>query len=115
MIRRNGSYETVVNEKMRGGEGTVKIENLLTKEELYEKGRLFARITINPGSSIGAHVHEGEMETFHIINGSAKISDNGKDIIANVGDTILTKSSEGHSVECIGDTPLEMIALIVFK
>ena len=115
MFKKNGSYETVVNEKMRGGEGSVKIEHFLSKDELYDKGRMFARITLVPGSSIGYHIHEGEMETFHILKGAAKISDNGTEIIANPGDTILTKSMTGHSVECFGDTPLEMIALIIFE
>ncbi|MCL1830645.1 MAG: cupin domain-containing protein [Oscillospiraceae bacterium] len=115
MLKKNGSYEKVVNEKMRGGEGTVTIEHFLNQEEMYNKGRLFARITVAPNSSIGYHVHEGEMETFHIISGTAKISDNGVDIIANVGDTVLTKSMTGHSVECVGEEPLVMVALIVFE
>ena len=115
MIKRNNSYETVINKEMRGGKGEVKIEHLLTKEELYNKGRMYARITLVPGSSIGYHIHEGEMETFHIISGSAKISDNGTEIIAETGDTILTQSLNGHSVECAGDEPLVMIALIIFE
>ena len=115
MVKRDGSYEFVVNENMRGGTGTVKIENLLTNDELYNKGRLYARITVNVGSSIGYHVHEGEMETFHIISGCGKISDNGTDVIVNAGDTLYTKSLSGHSVECIGDVPLVMIALIIFE
>ena len=114
MVKRNGSYETVVNEKMRGGTGKVKIEHFLTKAEMYDKGRLFAKITITPGSSIGPHIHEGEMESFHIISGAARIIDDGTEVIANVGDTILTPSGFGHSVECYGDITLEMIALIIF-
>ena len=115
MIKRNGSYITQKNENMRGGEGVITIENLLTPEELYESGRLFARITVNPGCSIGSHIHEGEMETFFVVSGSAEFSDNGETLTLNEGDTALTVSGDGHSVRNKGDVPLVMIALIIFK
>lgn len=114
MVKRDGSYEYVVNKNMRGGVGEVKIEHLLTPDELYNKGRLFARITINSGSSIGYHIHEGEMESFYIVSGTAKISDNEIDLEVGEGDTVLTKNGMGHSVESIGNNALVMIALIVF-
>ena len=115
MVKRKGSYETLRNEKMRGGEGVATIENLLTPAELYEKGRLFAKITVDTDSSIGYHVHEGEMESFFIVKGTAEFSDNGETVILNAGDTALTESGSGHSVKNAGDTPLEMIALILYK
>jgi len=115
MVKRKGGYGAQRNEKMRGGEGFVTIENLLTPAELYDKGRLFAKITVDAGSSIGYHVHEGEMEAFHIVSGSAEFSDNGETVILSVGDTALTSDGFGHSVKNAGDTPLEMIALILFK
>jgi len=109
------NYETNITENMRGGNGSVKIENLLTPDDLYNKGRLFARITLDPGASIGYHVHEGEMESYHIISGEAEYDDNGKEtIILRAGDTAYTPNGEGHSVKSIGDVPLVFIALIVF-
>ncbi len=115
MIKRKGTYETKRNENMRGGDGVITIEELLTPEELYSKGRLFAKITVNPGCSIGRHVHEGEMESFFIVSGSVAFSDNGEEVILNAGDTALTKDGEGHAVRNNGDVPLEMIALILYK
>lgn len=115
MVKRKGSYETLHNENMRGGEGIVSIENLLTQSELYEKGRLFAKITVNPGCSIGKHVHQGEMECFYIVSGAAEFSDNGEAVELNAGDTALTISGQEHSVRNTGSVPLEMIALIVFE
>ena len=115
MVKRKGSYETQINEKMRGGEGRVKIEQLLTPDELNNKGRLFAKITIEPGSSVGSHVHEGEMESFFIIKGEAEISDNGELVTVSEGDSILTRSGEGHSVRNVGACTLEMMALILHK
>ena len=115
MIRKKLTYQTKYNEKMRGGEGVAVIEELLTPSELYDKGRLFAKITLGPGCSIGHHIHEGEMEVFFIVSGQAELSDNGETVTLAPGDTALTQSGEEHSVKCVGDTPLEMVALILFK
>jgi len=115
MVKRKGSYTVQKNENMRGGDGIVVIEHLLTGEELYEKGRLYAKITLEPGCSIGHHVHEGEMESYHIICGEAKVSDNGEIVTVNAGDTVLTVCGEGHLIKNIGNTALEFIALILYK
>ena len=115
MVRRKTDYPTQRNEKMRGGEGCAIIESLLTPAELYDKGRLFAKITLEPGSSIGYHVHEGEMESFFIISGVAELLDKDTTVTLLPGDTSLTQSGVGHSVKSVGSTPLEMIALILFK
>ena len=114
MVKRNTSYETQITENMRGGDGAVKIEHLLNAEELNNKGRLFARITMEPGCSIGFHVHENEMESYTIISGEAEYDDNGEIITLYPGDTTHTPAGEGHAVKNIGDTTLELIALILF-
>ncbi len=113
MIRKE--YETKYNENMRGGDGTVKIENFLSNEELYEKGRLFGKITLEKGCSIGAHVHENEMEAFHILSGTVEFNDNGEKRIVHAGETTLTTHGQQHSIKNIGDETVEIIALIIFK
>lgn len=115
MIRRKSEYTADIKENMRDGIGLVKIEHLLKQEEMNEKGRLFAKITVKPGDSIGFHVHEGEIEAFYIICGEAEMSDNGEPVVLTAGDTILTKDGEGHSVKSVGTEALEMIALILFS
>ena len=115
MIKRSSDYLEDLMENMRGGEGVIKIEHLLTQSEMYDKGRLFAKITVEPGDSVGFHVHEGEMETYYIAKGEAEMSDNGVTALVSAGDTILTKTGEGHSIKNIGDTVLEIIALILFE
>ena len=115
MVKRKETYTVQENENMRGGDGIVTIEHLLTSDELYEKGRLYARIILEPGCSIGHHVHEGEMESYHILTGEAEVDDNGEIVTVNAGDTVLTKSGEGHSIKNIGNTTLELIAIILYK
>jgi len=115
MVKRKDSYEVKINENMRGGDGSVKIETLLTPDEMNNKGRLYARITIEPGSSIGSHIHEGEMESYHIISGEAEYDDNGEIVTLYPGDTTHTPVGKGHSIKCIGNETLVLIALILFE
>ena len=113
MIKRNNEFEKIVKEKMRDGEGQVLIEKLWDPEtELKANNRLFAKLTLEQGSSIGFHNHNDEEEVFVIINGVAEMDDNGKTETLYPGDTILTADGDGHSVKSVGNEPLEMIAVI---
>ena len=113
MIKRNGQYSKVVKENMRGGEGSVLIENLWDpSSELKAKNRLFAKLTLEPGSSIGFHNHDNEEEVFVITGGVAEMNDNGIVETLYPGDTILTADGAGHSVKSVGDDNLEMLAVI---
>ena len=116
MIRRLSDQAAKENVNMRGGEGTVVMNQLLDAEkgELYDKGRLYNRIILNPGCSIGQHVHEGEMESFVITSGRARYNDNGTEVILETGDVALCKPGETHAIACEGDVKCELIAQILF-
>jgi mannose-6-phosphate isomerase-like protein (cupin superfamily) len=113
MVYKKGAFEVTVNENMRGGDGSVTIEHFLGREGLYDKGRLYAKLTMKPGSSIGFHKHENEMETFFVIKGTAEFDDNGEKKALEPGDVAYTPDGAGHSVKNIGAGDLEMIALII--
>ena len=113
MIKRKEDYKRVIREKMRGGTGRVTIETLWDPEtELKANNRLFAKLIIEPGSSIGFHAHENEEEVFVILKGSAEADDNGMAVILNPGDTILTGDGAGHSIKALGNETLEVLAVI---
>ncbi len=113
MIRRADEMFKEIKEQMRGGSGAVEITHLFKEDELTGKARLVAKITINPGCSIGLHEHTNEEEIFYIIKGKGKINDNGTIKEVSVGDSILTGGGAAHSVENNGDEPLEMLAVIL--
>ena len=115
MVKRKAENKIQKNENMRGGDGIVIIEHLLTPEELYEKGRLYAKIILEPGCSIGNHVHDGEMESYYILCGEAEVNDNGELVTVHAGDSVLTLSGEEHSVKNVGSDTLELMALIIYK
>ena len=116
MIRRNEERITDQRENHLGGQGKITIRHILnTNEELYDNGRTFCHTTIEPGASIGYHEHHGEFECYYILKGTAKLCDNGEDVILHAGDVAYTPDGSGHGIENIGDEPLEVIALILFK
>ena len=114
MIRTNGTFATEIREKMRGGSGSVKLETLwLPGAELKSKTRLCARMTLEPGSSIGYHDHVGEEEVYCVVSGQGFVNENGQKIPVAAGDSILTGNGAGHAVEATGSEPLVILAMIM--
>ena len=114
MIKKSDSFTPELRENMRGGDGTVAITGFVTPEELNDKGRLFGKIVLKPGCSIGYHVHENDSELFYIAKGTAVYDDNGTKTIVKAGDVTLTPAGTGHSVKNESDEDVELIALIVY-
>lgn len=114
MIRR-GSEMTVENiRSMRGGKGEAQVVHILEKNEFQKKGRLFAKNILKPGTSIGAHEHVGDFETYYIIKGEGILDDNGIKVKVTAGDMGYTKSGTCHGIENTGSEDLEFIALVLF-
>lgn len=113
MIKKNGSYRSELREKMRGGEGQVEIQHLWQpQDEMKSKNRLFAKLIIHPGSSIGFHKHENEDEVFVVLKGEGEVDDNGVKSTVSAGDSIITGNGAGHSIRCTGNENLEVLAVI---
>lgn len=113
MVKRAKDMEMEIREQMRGGKGQVEILHVFKKEELKGKVRLCAKITINPGCSIGLHEHINEEEIFYILNGRGIVDDNGTRKEVAAGDAILTGGGASHSIENTGSEPLEIMAVIL--
>ena len=60
MIKRSAEMTDNVKVNMRGGDGRVSIREILLKGEYKGNSRLIGVITLEPGCSIGAHIHENE-------------------------------------------------------
>ncbi len=116
MIRRSEERVVEKNEKLFQGKGSVTVRNLLNgADEMDGKGRVFAHSTLQPGCSIGFHVHENESETYYIYSGEAEFNDNGIITTVSAGDVTFTDAGEGHGIKNTGNEPLEFIALILYK
>ena len=115
MIRKNQQRTVESKTNHLGGEGTIIIRSLLNGPvEMFEKGRAFAHTTVQPGASIGYHVHHGEAETYYIYSGEGEFNDNGTLCPVSAGDVTYTGDGEGHGLRNTGSEPLELIALILY-
>ena len=66
-------------------------------------------------SEIGYHVHTGDSETYYILSGCGRYNDNGTITTVSPGDVAYCAPGEGHGLACVGDEPIEMIALILYQ
>ena len=115
MIRSGHDCAIEYREHMRDGDGTVKLTGFINgPEELCGKGRMFSKITLEPGCSIGFHIHEKDSELFYFLSGTGEYSDNGEICTVSAGDVTICPAGTGHSSANKGDETLELIAVIVY-
>jgi quercetin dioxygenase-like cupin family protein len=115
MIRRKEDCRTEYREHMRDGDGTVQLTSLIEGPgELNDKGRLFSKITLQPGCSIGFHIHDKDAELFYILSGSAEYNDNGNCVTVSAGDVTICPTGTGHGIANHTDQVVELIAVIVY-
>ena len=112
MVIRKNEMEIVSKEKMRGGDGTIKITMLENRENM-KHCRLLSSIVIPAGASIGEHRHDAETEYYIILKGSAVVVDNGTEVQVGPGDVVVTGNGASHSIRNEGDSDMEMIAVIL--
>lgn len=103
--------ETKIN--MRGGDGTVRLDAFMNAEQMPRHYRLFSEITIEPGCSIGRHVHEGESEIFYILEGTGVLDDNGAERAVGPGDVCVCYDGEAHAIANRSDGTLRFLGCIV--
>lgn len=114
MVIRSADCKVENRPQMRGGDGTVQITHFVGKDLLLDKGRLFARITLNPGCSIGEHIHEGDSELFVVERGCPTYNDGGVEVQAYPGDVLICPAETAHAIANRTDEPVDLIALIVY-
>jgi mannose-6-phosphate isomerase-like protein (cupin superfamily) len=99
-------------DNMRNGEGTIDIHHILSAEDLPKNSRLFARIVIRPGCSIGEHAHKEEAELFYVLSGMGMAADGDQKREIGTGDTLVTANGS-HAIKNVGSEDLELLAVII--
>ena len=102
-------------ENMRGGKRAVDAAKFLEAEESYGAGSIFGRAVIPPGGSIGYHQHTGEYEIYYILEGTAKVVDDGEERILCPGDMMQCRDGSSHSIENVGDKELVFLAMVLYN
>jgi mannose-6-phosphate isomerase-like protein (cupin superfamily) len=104
-----------IRPNMRGGNGQVVLNSVEPDEMLPPHTRLFSEIVLEPGCSIGDHVHNGESEMFFYTEGETTLNDNGQKKICRPGDVSICHDGETHGITNEGSVTSKLIAVIVTK
>jgi len=113
MVKTKQEQRQESTENRFGGNGTVHLNHIVEKNEMLANCRLFARITLNQGCSIGYHAHNDEEEVYYILSGQGVVNDNGTIYTVNPGDSVLTGNGASHSIENQCAEPMEMVAVVL--
>ena len=113
MLKRQSGMrrDTMVN--ARGGEGTVVFDHIFEVTETRANCRVLAKVTLEPGASIGYHQHEQEEEIYYIINGVATVNDNGQTRTVYPGEGVYAGGGDCHAIANDGHVPLEFLSIIM--
>jgi len=109
--------ELAIVNNLRGGEGAIEIYHILNKDELMGHGKMYAKIVIHPGCSIGYHQHEEDAEQIFILSGHGIFKDNdGNEHDVYEGDVCLMNVGEFHCIKNGSETEdLVFMAIVLNK
>lgn len=100
-------------EHLAGGKGQAIIHTVVEGKDLGGVGRLYGKVVLEPGSSVGWHKHSGETEPYYILSGEGTFIDNdGSKTLVHAGDVCTIEDNQFHSIENNADENLEFMALI---
>lgn len=80
----------VDKENFMGGTGIAHFEHIMSAQEMHGMNRVYAKVTLKKGCSVGYHVHNGD------------------------GEDYFTPSGKGHSILNEQDEDLVFMALIIY-
>ena len=114
MVINHIEREWITEINSQNGSGELNLDRLLV-DGAFQNIKTFAHAVLEPGASVGFHIHNGEGEIYYFLSGTGCYDDNGEKILVTKGDVTVTRSGEGHGIENVGEIPLEFIALIVLE
>ena len=114
MYRNKNDYAVNVIPEMKGGKGEFITEELVPKETLGHAGTLFVRGTLQPGHSVGNHVHEKSQEFCYFLQGSGLVRDaESGEVRVTAGDTHICLPGTAHEIINDSNEPLVYLAFVM--
>ncbi len=107
-------------ENMKGGEildchdgkGKLAFTELFGAYAEVEKGFAYAHDDLlEPGASIGEHMHQGTEELYFVVEGHGFIIEDGVRREINAGEISVTRSGHSHGIINSEDSPMRLIVV----
>lgn len=103
-----------IHTPLKNGVGKTTVLNFHEPEDFHGTGRLYGISIIEQGGSIGIHTHDGDQETYFILEGKGEYTDNGEVYEVVPGDLLICRDGDSHGLKNIGDCDLRYVALILY-
>lgn len=113
MIKKSSEIRYLMRSGLAGGSGEIGTHYLLEPEETNGKCRVCNLLTVMPGSSIGLHTHEKDVEIYYLLEGELSCTDNGKEETLYSGDVTFTGIGESHSLINKSNKPAKLLAIVI--
>jgi len=114
LIRRAAAIATEPFPACHGGEGAVRWTDVLSGEALSGRGLNFLHDNVlEPGVSIGVHVHEHNEEYYYILEGRGTMTLDGADHPVAAGDITAVFPGGSHGLRNDSDAPLRVLVFCV--
>lgn len=108
--------QKVEKKNLGGGKGSADVYNVVSEEELYGHGRLYGKVVLKPGSSVGWHQHVDETEPYYILEGQGVFVDNdGSRTKVGPGDVCVIEPGQYHSIENASDENNLVFMALIYK
>lgn len=103
--------EGVTQSNIRGGEGRA---TLFHADAPLEDGpvTMAARIELEPGASIGFHLHDCNEEVYAVMSGEGTYEFDGGSCPAAAGDIFTTRKGMSHGLRNTGSSKLVIFAVV---
>jgi mannose-6-phosphate isomerase-like protein (cupin superfamily) len=111
MIRRSREVAVEVKEGIRGGAGRAEAREYLRAGDLG--GVLgMSVITLEPGATIGEHVHPATEELYFVLAGAGTGVLDSERFPVGPGDAYVVRAGPSHGLAAGGDGPLRFLAVL---
>jgi len=114
MIIKGEKLNGVWKEAIRGGTGKALAVDYLAPDEMA--GVLMAsKITLEPGASVGEHLHPETEELYLVLEGHGVGFLDGESFDVGPGDAWLCKAGHTHGLSNSGSAPLAFFAVLTSR
>jgi mannose-6-phosphate isomerase-like protein (cupin superfamily) len=111
MIRKSVNLNGILKEGIRGGVGKALAVDYFAPDEMA--GVLMAsKITLEPGASVGEHLHPETEELYLVMEGEGVGFLDGESFDVGPGDAWLCKAGHTHGLSNPGMAPLAFFAVL---
>lgn len=97
-----------------GGEGVCRWKMLMNGMHLEGEWNCVEYVVVEPGGSVGEHVHLRTEEIYYIVSGRAVVTMDGEEIEVRAGDLVTTPIGSAHSIANRGDEDMHFFVTEVF-